>query len=88
VKILRNCYRALGEGRKVIVIDPFEPPVAPETTVVGRFASQYDSIMSSMFGGGKERTEMEFKALALAAGFSSSRLACSACGFRVMEFTK
>jgi caffeic acid 3-O-methyltransferase len=88
MKILRNCYRALGEGRKVIVIDPFEPPVAPETTVVGRFASQYDSIMSSMFGGGKERTEMEFKALALAAGFSSSRLACSACGFRVMEFTK
>ncbi|KAC4319862.1 hypothetical protein FH972_027217 [Carpinus fangiana] len=88
VEILRNCYKALGEGRKVIVINPFAPPVAPETTVVGRFASQCDSIMFSMPGGGKERTEMEFKALALAAGFAISRVACSACGFSVMEFTK
>ncbi|GLT73498.1 hypothetical protein SLA2020_453520 [Shorea laevis] len=86
LKILRNCYKALPDGGKVIVIDAFLQ-VAPETTLLGRLASQYDNIMFCN-NGGKERTENEFKALAIAAGFSKSRVACCVCSYWVMEFNK
>ncbi|KAH7513628.1 hypothetical protein FEM48_Zijuj11G0001100 [Ziziphus jujuba var. spinosa] len=85
--ILKNCYEALPDGGKVIVVDMVIQE-ASDTSVASRSLFQFDMIMMNMNPTGKERTKREFENLAKEAGFSSIRVACSAYGFSVMEIFK
>ncbi|KAG6707388.1 hypothetical protein I3843_06G028200 [Carya illinoinensis] len=87
LKILKNCYKALPETGKVIIIEPVLP-VAPESTNFCKMATQIENIVFNQLGTGKERTEPEFRALAIAAGFSDFRVACCVCAHSVMELHK
>lgn len=87
LKLLKNCYNALPDHGKVIVCD-YILPVAPETSHSARVASNFDICMLAYCGGGKERTEQEFDALAKGARFESLRVVCSAYDLKVMEFQK
>ncbi|KAJ8443723.1 hypothetical protein Cgig2_029628 [Carnegiea gigantea] len=72
---------------KFIVCD-YILAVAPETSHSTRIASNLDIHMPAYCGGGKERTEQEFEALAKGAGFESFRVAYSAYDLKVLEFLK
>ena len=82
-----NCYTALPDHGKVIVCD-YILPMAPETSHSVRVASNLDIYMLAYCGGGKERTEQEFEALAKGAGFESFTVVCSTYDLKVMEFLK
>ncbi|GAB4844725.1 hypothetical protein Ancab_040104 [Ancistrocladus abbreviatus] len=87
IKLLKNCYRALPDNGMVIVIDPVIPDEL-ETTPLARFNALADVLMMSQVPGGKERTKREFQSLAIAAGFTSLKMACCVHGLWVMEFHK
>ncbi|XP_062074022.1 caffeic acid 3-O-methyltransferase-like [Humulus lupulus] len=85
--ILKNCYEALPESGKVIVVDMVILE-APETSLAARSLYQFDTFMMNNNITGKERTKREFEGLAKAAGFSSICVACSAYDFSVVELFK
>ncbi|KAL2233155.1 caffeic acid 3-O-methyltransferase [Sesamum indicum] len=87
VRILKNCYAALPDHGKVMVVE-LVVPESPESTVDVRSKLQFDLILMNMNPGGKERTEREFKTLAEAAGFSNIEVKCSVYSFSLMEFYK
>ncbi|KAL2478608.1 Flavone 3'-O-methyltransferase 1 [Forsythia ovata] len=87
LKLLENCYKALPEDGKVIVVEAILP-VEPDTSNSVISTSQCDLIMMTQNPGGKERSELEFLALAKGAGFKGVTLKCSVCNFWVMEFHK
>ncbi|EEF49592.1 o-methyltransferase, putative [Ricinus communis] len=89
VKVLKNCYEALPKGGKVIVVSHVMPEVVGSSNAAAKYVCQLD-VMMLLFGGGKERTEKEFKALGKAAGFSGFQLICFAAynAVAVMEFYK
>jgi O-methyltransferase domain len=66
-KILKNCYMALPENGKVIILDCIIP-VNPDATARGGLHE--DLIMLAYNPGGKERTEQEFRSLFEGAGFT------------------
>uniref|UniRef100_A0A0A0L2S7 O-methyltransferase C-terminal domain-containing protein n=1 Tax=Cucumis sativus TaxID=3659 RepID=A0A0A0L2S7_CUCSA len=68
VKLLKNCYDAIPNDGKVIVVDAVHTMV-PETTCAARVVAQGDVFMMTQNRGGKERSRDEFKALATKAGF-------------------
>lgn len=85
--MLKNCYGAIPDEGKVIVVEgvlPFEP----ETTGAVKSASQFDVLMMTTNPGGKERSEQEFMTLAKGAGFTGIRYKCFVCDVWVMEFFK
>ncbi|XWS74610.1 hypothetical protein CRYUN_Cryun01aG0013200 [Craigia yunnanensis] len=87
LKLLKNCYEALAEKGKVIVTSyvMFEEP---ETSNAAKFISQMDLIMAAR-DGAKQRTENQFKAMSMAAGFSNFQLKCRIFNVvGVMEFYK
>ncbi|KAL4285274.1 hypothetical protein GQ457_16G006680 [Hibiscus cannabinus] len=69
VKLLKNCYNAIPEKGKVIVVEAVVPTV-PEANAYSRGITQMDVLMMTQNPGGKERTKQEFEALASKAGFS------------------
>ncbi|CAI9100565.1 OLC1v1037691C1 [Oldenlandia corymbosa var. corymbosa] len=73
LKLLKNCFEALPDNGKVIVID-FILPLKPDTTVFARTVCQTDNLMMAVNPGGKERPEVEFQALAIGAGFKGIKL--------------
>ncbi|KAM6588277.1 hypothetical protein CsatA_010882 [Cannabis sativa] len=85
--ILKNCYKALPDSGKVIVVDMVILE-APESSLAARSLFQFDMFMMNTNLTGKERTEREFEGLAKEAGFSSIRVACSAYDFSVVELFK
>ncbi|XVE78928.1 hypothetical protein DITRI_Ditri14bG0017500 [Diplodiscus trichospermus] len=87
LKILKNCYKAIPEDGKVIVVDAVLP-IAAETNAASKANSELDVVMKTQNPGGKERTKPEFQALATKAGFSGIRFQCFVCNFWVMEFFK
>ncbi|KAJ9680996.1 hypothetical protein PVL29_020084 [Vitis rotundifolia] len=87
LKLLRNCYNALPEHGKVIVVEGVLP-AAPETSAVVKAVSQTDLIMMAQNPGGKERTREEFLDLATGAGFAGIRFECFVLTYWVMEFFK
>ncbi|KAL5731692.1 caffeate O-methyltransferase [Ranunculus cassubicifolius] len=87
VKLLSNCYKALPEGGKVIVVEAIVP-VAAENDIAARGSSQYDVVMMAQTTGGKERTEEEFQTLAMEAGFACIKKVCSVFNYWVIEFYK
>ena len=68
MKLLKNCYDAIPNDGKVIVVDAVHTMV-PETTCAARVVAQGDVFMMTQNRGGKERSRDEFKALATKAGF-------------------
>ncbi|KAK4425269.1 Caffeic acid 3-O-methyltransferase [Sesamum alatum] len=85
-KLLKNCYRALPNKGKLIVMD-YILPNRPQTDVHAKYASGMDMIMSTVLQG-KERTEDEFETLARKAGFSEFKIICYVYGMWIMEFIK
>ena len=86
-KLLTNCYKALPENGKVIIVEVILP-FLPVTSSSDKVSTQMDAIMMTQNPGGKERTEDEFLALAKSGGFKGIRKECFACNFWVMEFYK
>ncbi|KAJ4966224.1 hypothetical protein NE237_018073 [Protea cynaroides] len=87
LKFLSNCYDAVPEDGKVIVVEWILPPT-PKTKRAAQNVIHVDCIMLAHNIGGKERTQKEFEALARGAGFPSFRVACGAYNTWVMEFLK
>ncbi|KAK7323379.1 hypothetical protein VNO77_26851 [Canavalia gladiata] len=86
LKILSNCYKALPQNGKVIVVE-FLMPEAIQSTEVDKMVTSFDNLM--FLDGGSERTKKEYENLCKRSGFSNFRVVCkvlSALG--VMEFRK
>ncbi|XP_010241050.1 PREDICTED: caffeic acid 3-O-methyltransferase 1 [Nelumbo nucifera] len=87
LEFLKNCYQALPENGKIIVVESILP-VAPETNLSANGVFQLDNIMLAHNPGGKERAEKDFEALAKGAGFAGVGVMCRAFNSYVMEFYK
>ncbi|GAB4844756.1 hypothetical protein Ancab_040107 [Ancistrocladus abbreviatus] len=87
IKLLKNCYKALPDNGKMIVVD-IVTPEEPETTSYARWAFIQDVTMMTFNSAGKERTLKEFWSLANAAGFTTIKLACRVYASGIMEFYK
>ncbi|CAA7391548.1 unnamed protein product [Spirodela intermedia] len=87
LKVLKNCWKALPEQGKVIVMEGILPE-APETTREAQGLFHMDLLMLAVTTSGKERTEKDFESLAKGAGFSGFAKVSTAFGVWIMEFTK
>ncbi|KAK9075129.1 hypothetical protein SSX86_003449 [Deinandra increscens subsp. villosa] len=87
VKLLKNCYKALPDNGKVIIVEAILP-FLPDTSSSVKVTTYLDVSMMTQNPGGKERTEDEFLALVKSAGFKGIRKECFICNFWVMEFYK
>ncbi|RVW91599.1 Caffeic acid 3-O-methyltransferase 1 [Vitis vinifera] len=87
LKLLRNCYQALPDNGKVLVVDMVIPET-PEPSAAVKSSFQPDFFSTNMKTDRKERTEAEFAKLGKEAGFSSTKVACCAYNFSVVEFHK
>uniref|UniRef100_A0A7N0ZRG3 Uncharacterized protein n=1 Tax=Kalanchoe fedtschenkoi TaxID=63787 RepID=A0A7N0ZRG3_KALFE len=88
LKLLKNCWRALPEeGGKVIVLEFVIPQDLERTDRAAVDAITLDFIMMALYGG-KERTEAEFRDLAMAAGFISVSVVPVGDGIHVLELVK
>ncbi|KAJ8748456.1 hypothetical protein K2173_003351 [Erythroxylum novogranatense] len=85
LKLLKNCYKAIPENGKVIVIEVMLPVVA-ETSATEKWMAQLDVILMTQTPRGKERTKQEFLALATRAGFLGIDFKCFVCNHWIMEF--
>ncbi|CAK7348616.1 unnamed protein product [Dovyalis caffra] len=87
LKLLKNCYEAIPDDGKVIVMESVLS-VTAKTNPAAKATSQLDVLMMTQNPGGKERTEHEFMALATGAGFRGIKYEAFVCNFWVMEFFK
>ncbi|XP_039134830.1 tricetin 3',4',5'-O-trimethyltransferase-like [Dioscorea cayenensis subsp. rotundata] len=87
LKILKNCWKALPENGKVILVECILP-VAPENTFAAQSVFHLDMIMLAHNPGGKERTAQEFESMAKQAGFSAMKPYFSFAGAWVIELFK
>ena len=87
MKLLKNCYEAIPEKGKVIVVESVLP-TTPETSAKVKSISQMDAIMVTYIPGGRERSEQEFWDLAISAGFTNVIFKCFIGNLCVMEFFK
>ena len=86
-KLLKNCYDALPENGKVILVDCILP-VVPDTSLATKGVIHADVIMLAHNPGGKERTEKEFEGLAKGSGFKGFEVMCCVFNTYVIEFRK
>ena len=87
LKILENCYNALPNNGKVIVVEQLVPEF-PETDIVSKIVVELDLGMLLVSPGAKERTKKEYETLGVGAGFATVKFVCSTCGFWIIEFHK
>ncbi|WJX93488.1 hypothetical protein P8452_75006 [Trifolium repens] len=87
LKLLKNCYDAIPNDGKVIVLEALIP-IVPENSDTAKYTSELDVLMMTQSPGGKERTKQEFIDLATRVGFSGIRFECFVCNISVMEFFK
>ncbi|CBI38723.3 unnamed protein product, partial [Vitis vinifera] len=87
LKLLKNCYKALPEHGKAIVVEGFLPEI-PEGSASVQALCEGDLIMMTQNPGGRERTKQEFLDLAMAAGFAGIRFECLVYNYWIMEFFK
>jgi caffeic acid 3-O-methyltransferase len=69
VKILKNCYKALSNNGKVIVLEEVLP-TGIKSDLRARVAYNMDLTVLATCPGGRERNKEEFEYLARAAGFA------------------
>lgn len=87
MKLLRNCYEALPNNGKVVIIELLMQE-ATDSSMGSQYVSRLDNVML-FYLGGKERTEKEFEALCKGSGFSKFKVVCCAYAlWVVMEFHK
>ncbi|KAK3417940.1 hypothetical protein EUGRSUZ_H03924 [Eucalyptus grandis] len=86
-KLLKNCFEALPANGKVILVEAILP-VVPERNVSSINVFQQDLFMLAQNPGGKERTQKEYEALAVQAGFTGCEVKCCAYNNWVVEFPK
>lgn len=87
LKLLKNCYKAIPDEGKVIVVESILP-IEPEPNSYVRGTTMMDVVMMTQNPGGKERTKPEFEALATKAGFRGIIYECFVFNSWVMEFFK
>ncbi|KAL3519222.1 hypothetical protein ACH5RR_021811 [Cinchona calisaya] len=87
LKLLKNCFKALPDHGKVIVVDLILP-VKPDTSTFVKGIFQADVLMMTQNPGGKERSEADVWALAIGAGFKDTKLECRAGNVGVLELYK
>ncbi|XP_010539654.1 PREDICTED: indole glucosinolate O-methyltransferase 1-like [Tarenaya hassleriana] len=88
VKILKNCWKALPDNGKVIVMESVFLDQTNGHDDASDIVALEDVLMLVFCEGGRERTKAEFEALALNSGFAACELICSAYKCWVMEFRK
>lgn len=89
VKLLRNCYKALPKDGKVIVVEAIIPVNPENSDADAKSNMQMDLLMMAVcIPGAKERSELEFLALATKAGFRGIRVECRLFNLWVLEFYK
>ena len=76
VALLKNCYKALPQDGKVIILDMIMPQ-EPDSSDAAKYVSIVDNTMFIQ-AGGKERTLQEFEKLSKESGFSSFKVVCRA----------
>ncbi|KAK4391102.1 Caffeic acid 3-O-methyltransferase [Sesamum angolense] len=86
IKLLKNCYEALPNKGKLIVMD-YILPNSPQTDIHAKYVTKLDVIMSTKLEG-KERTKDEFETLATKVGFAEFKVVCCVYGMWIMEFIK
>ncbi|WOL18268.1 hypothetical protein Cni_G27061 [Canna indica] len=87
VRILKNCGKALPAGKGKVIVMEYVLPVVPEQSAKARGVFQLDLAVLAFCPGGKERTETEFKALGMEAGFTGFKAVHLLANNYVMEFT-
>ncbi|XP_020594576.1 quercetin 3-O-methyltransferase 1-like, partial [Phalaenopsis equestris] len=87
LKILKNCWKAVPENGKVIIVDSILPET-PDSTDLTHCILHADVIMLLESPSGRERTEKEFRALAKKAGFSGFSILCNFSNASIMELSK
>ncbi|KAG8503927.1 hypothetical protein CXB51_002262 [Gossypium anomalum] len=87
LKLLKNCWEALPNDGKVIIVESILPEV-PDTSVSSNIVCEQDLFMLAQIPGDKERTLKEYEALALKTGFSGCEVICSAYYCWVMQMEK
>ncbi|CAH2067642.1 unnamed protein product [Thlaspi arvense] len=87
-KILKNCWKALPENGKVVIMELVIPDESEIGTVQSNIAFDMDLLMLTQLSGGKERTRAEYEALAANSGFASCNFVCQAYHLWVIEFLK
>ncbi|XP_020224403.1 isoliquiritigenin 2'-O-methyltransferase [Cajanus cajan] len=86
IKILSNCYEALPQNGKVIVIEVIVPE-AIHSTDLDKMVTGFDNVM--LLNGGTERTEKQFENLCNHSGFSHFQVATRVFStLAVIEFRK
>ncbi|KAL0314295.1 UNVERIFIED_CONTAM: Caffeic acid 3-O-methyltransferase [Sesamum angustifolium] len=86
IELLKNCYEALPDKGKLIVMDPILPSI-PQTDIHTKYTSGMD-IIQLMTLEGKERTKDEFEALGTKARFTEFKVVGYVYGIWIMEFVK
>jgi len=86
-KLLKNCYKALPDNGKVILMESILP-LYPEPTSVAQGVIHVDLIMLAHNPGGKERIAEEFDTLAKNAGFKGSKVVCGYASSYIIELYK
>ncbi|XWS64876.1 hypothetical protein CRYUN_Cryun05aG0041800 [Craigia yunnanensis] len=87
LKLLKNCYEAISECGKVILLESILPEL-PMTDLVTTTTLHFDLGLLHLHPGAKERTMKEFEALATEAGFTTLKLVCRAYNCWLMELYK
>jgi len=91
IKILKNCWTALSDGGKLILLDfimPMETPLEASIPLVRREVFQADTVMQIHCPSGRERTAMELEGLLKQTGFTSLQVVAEVGSFHVMEAFK
>ena len=86
-RLLKNCYDALPEHGKVVVVECVLPE-SSDATAREQGVFHVDMIMLAHNPGGKERYEREFRELARAAGFTGFKATYIYANAWAIEFTK
>ncbi|TXG63115.1 hypothetical protein EZV62_010109 [Acer yangbiense] len=87
LRLLKNCYKAIPEDGKVIVMNGVLP-LEPETSDSARDISLLHVYLMIRGDGATERTKEEYVALATGSGFKGINFVCCVCNFYIMEFFK
>ncbi|KAI9153739.1 hypothetical protein LWI28_015825 [Acer negundo] len=87
LRLLKNCYKAIPEDGKVIVMNGVLP-LEPETSESARDISLVHVHLMIRGDGATERTKEEYMALATGSGFKGINFVCTVCNYYIMEFFK
>eukprot|EP00268_Persea_americana_P045640 TRINITY_DN46633_c0_g1_i1.p1 TRINITY_DN46633_c0_g1~~TRINITY_DN46633_c0_g1_i1.p1 ORF type:complete len:349 (+),score=53.39 TRINITY_DN46633_c0_g1_i1:52-1098(+) len=87
IKVLNNCWKALPDTGKVIIVE-FILPTETTTDPISRRIISADLLMLAVNEGGKERTFQEFQALGKQSGFPVVKAFPCFHGISVIEFYK